>query len=106
MTDTPWNERERLYQKRWDSLSPSAQLPNQLAGRTAVGCGATHHVMERCDFACTCCYLGPVLRMRWNWCALSKTPAMARQWMWGVIGEVVAEGINCEDDTSPAVANS
>lgn len=59
MSKDPWQERAKLYQQRWDSLVPAAQLPNQLAGRTAVGCGATHHVMERCDFSCTCCYLGP-----------------------------------------------
>ena len=32
----------------------------QLAGVAAVGCGATHGVMERCNFACTSCYLSDV----------------------------------------------
>ncbi|MCH6256198.1 hypothetical protein MLD52_06535 [Puniceicoccaceae bacterium K14] len=54
-----WEERRRLYGERWRSLPNSARVPGQLAGRAAVGCGATHHVMERCNFSCTCCYLGP-----------------------------------------------
>ncbi|MEX2581381.1 MAG: hypothetical protein WD342_20155 [Verrucomicrobiales bacterium] len=52
-------ERRRLLEARWDSLPETLRHPTQLAGRTAVACAATHHVMERCDFACTCCYLGP-----------------------------------------------
>lgn len=51
-------EKRRLLQKRWDSLAPELQTSRQLAGKTAVSCGATHHVMERCNFSCTCCYLG------------------------------------------------
>jgi len=31
--------------------------PDQLLGRYYAGCGATWGVMERCDFACTACYL-------------------------------------------------
>lgn len=55
----PADERRRLLQARWDSLPAALRHPTQLAGRTAVACGATHHVMERCNFSCTCCYLGP-----------------------------------------------
>lgn len=54
-----WVERRRLYKERWRSLPESTRNSKQLAGRVAVGCGATHHVMERCNFSCTCCYLGP-----------------------------------------------
>jgi len=32
---------------------------HQMLGKAAVACGATHHVMEKCNFSCTCCYLGP-----------------------------------------------
>ena len=52
-------ERERLLQDRWDSLPPKLKTPTQMLGKAAVACGATHHVMERCNFSCTCCYLGP-----------------------------------------------
>ena len=51
-------EKRRLLAERWESLPESVRVPGQIAGRAAVACGATHHVMERCDFACTCCYLG------------------------------------------------
>lgn len=56
---SPAAERRRLLQARWDALPAALRQPTQLAGRTAVACGATHHVMERCNFSCTCCYLGP-----------------------------------------------
>lgn len=52
-------EIEKLLQERWDSLPKSLQTPTQMLGKAAVACGATHHVMERCNFSCTCCYLGP-----------------------------------------------
>ncbi|MBD3867342.1 MAG: radical SAM protein [Acidobacteria bacterium] len=32
----------------------------QAAGRSHVACGATHGVMEHCDFACSSCYLTPI----------------------------------------------
>jgi len=51
-------ERKSLLRARWDTLPSELKLSNQLAGKTAVACGATHHVMERCNFSCTCCYLG------------------------------------------------
>ncbi|MGF1483408.1 MAG: hypothetical protein ACFBZ8_03490 [Opitutales bacterium] len=42
---------------QWTRLPESLRTENQICGRTGVGCAATHHVMERCDFGCTCCYL-------------------------------------------------
>jgi len=57
--ETERGERERLLRERWAALPEALKHPAQLAGRSAVACGATHHVMERCDFACSCCYLGP-----------------------------------------------
>ena len=50
---------ESLLQNRWNSLPESLRTPTQMLGKAAVACGATHHVMERCNFSCTCCYLGP-----------------------------------------------
>ena len=32
-------------------------LPHQFLGRMSTGCPATHSIHERCDFACTACYL-------------------------------------------------
>jgi len=58
-TTSSEKELETLLKKRWESLPPATQTPNQMIGRTAVACGATHHVMEKCNFSCTCCYLGP-----------------------------------------------
>lgn len=52
-------ETEKLLQERWETLPKSLQTPTQMLGKAAVACGATHHVMERCNFSCTCCYLGP-----------------------------------------------
>lgn len=51
-------EKSLLLAERWKTLPSSIKTMNQLAGKTAVACGATHHVMERCNFSCTCCYLG------------------------------------------------
>jgi len=50
-------ERLRLNQERWDSLPDKLRVADQAAGRGYVSCGATHGVMERCDFGCTSCYL-------------------------------------------------
>lgn len=57
----PQNAREvqTLLAKKWDELPKELQQPTQLLGQAAVACGATHHVMERCNFSCTCCYLSP-----------------------------------------------
>ncbi len=51
-------EKKKLLAQRWDTLPESVKTKTQLIGKTAVACGATHHVMERCNFSCTCCYLG------------------------------------------------
>ena len=48
------------YRARWVSLPDHLQLPQQLAGVGAVACGATHSLMEKCNFACTSCYLSDV----------------------------------------------
>ncbi len=50
-------ERIRLNQERWAGLPDALRVPEQAAGRGYVSCGATHGVMERCDFGCTSCYL-------------------------------------------------
>ncbi len=48
------------YQNRWDTLPEHLRVPQQLAGVGAVACGATHSIMEKCNFACTSCYLSDV----------------------------------------------
>jgi len=50
-------ERLRLNARREADLPPSVRGPSQLAGVGHHSCGATYGVMERCDFACTSCYL-------------------------------------------------
>ncbi|MEM7199959.1 MAG: hypothetical protein AAF628_06820 [Planctomycetota bacterium] len=50
-------EARALLRERWATLPPSAQTVTQLAGVAGVACGATHGVLERCNFACTSCYL-------------------------------------------------
>lgn len=54
------SERRQLNRDRWQSLPESLRVPQQTMGRGHHSCGATHGVMERCDFACTSCYLSPV----------------------------------------------
>ncbi len=51
-------QKAELLAKRWEGFPESLRTNRQLAGKTAVSCSATHHVMERCNFSCTCCYLG------------------------------------------------
>ena len=41
-------------------MPESLRTPQQAAGRTHVACGATHGVLERCNFSCTACYLTPI----------------------------------------------
>ncbi|MDB4265517.1 hypothetical protein N9891_02070, partial [bacterium] len=48
-----------LLEEKWNELPEELHFPTQLLGKTVVACGATHHVMERCNFSCTCCYLSP-----------------------------------------------
>lgn len=49
-----------LLRRRWEELPASVRTPNQLAGVGGVACGATHGIHERCNFACTSCYLSDV----------------------------------------------
>src|SRR5690242_18852836 len=51
-------EKRALLAERWAALDPTLRLPGQGLGRKATGCGATMGIQPRCDFACTCCYLG------------------------------------------------
>jgi len=48
---------ERLLKQRWDELPARVKTSTQLAGVVGVACGATHSIMERCNLACTSCYL-------------------------------------------------
>ena len=50
-------ERRRLNDSRWNELPQDLCLPNQTMGRSHHSCGATYGVLERCNFACTSCYL-------------------------------------------------
>jgi molybdenum cofactor biosynthesis enzyme MoaA len=53
-------ERRELCRERWESLPDGLRTPRQVIGRAHVGCGATHGVLERCNFGCTACYLTTV----------------------------------------------
>ncbi len=62
MTTTPScfaDQATRLDAKRQE-LPEGVRSPQQLAGVGAVACGATHSLMERCNFTCTSCYLSEV----------------------------------------------
>lgn len=48
----------RLGARRFQALPDSLKTPEQIIGFGHHSCGATHGVLERCDFACTSCYLG------------------------------------------------
>ncbi len=54
------NARHKLYQECWDRLTPHLKAPQQLAGVAGVACGATHSIMEKCNFSCSSCYLSDV----------------------------------------------
>ncbi|MEM7245605.1 MAG: radical SAM protein [Acidobacteriota bacterium] len=54
------DEREALNREQWERLPERLRTPQQASGRAYVGCGATHGVMERCNFSCTSCYLSDV----------------------------------------------
>ena len=41
----------------WKRLPETAKGPTQFLGRQYAGCGATIGAMQKCDFACTGCYL-------------------------------------------------
>lgn len=51
-------ERHRGSEERFESLPASLKTEEQILGVAHHSCGATHGVMERCDLACTSCYLG------------------------------------------------
>lgn len=53
-------ERRRLNEERWTLLPEHLRTEQQTMGRGHHSCGATYGVMERCDFACTSCYLSKV----------------------------------------------
>ncbi|WP_199184324.1 hypothetical protein [Cryobacterium sp. Y62] len=42
--------------KRWKELPEHAKTPNQLLGRSAIGCEGTHGVFLKCDLTCSPCY--------------------------------------------------
>ena len=50
-------ERRALLKARWRDLPSTLRTDQQVAGRGGVACGATWGVMEKCNFACTSCYL-------------------------------------------------
>jgi hypothetical protein len=49
--------RQTFYRRRWLELPAQVQTDAQLAGVAGVACGATHGIMEKCNFSCTSCYL-------------------------------------------------
>ncbi len=51
-------ERQRRSRERFEALPEALQTDEQIIGLAHHSCGATHGVMERCDLACTSCYLG------------------------------------------------
>ena len=56
MTESPVELKKR-YLSRLDDLPGHLDVSEQVAGYGAVACGATHSIIERCNFACTSCYL-------------------------------------------------
>lgn len=48
---------QQRYLEKWKELPEHLRTPQQVAGIRAVACGATHSLMEKCNFACTSCYL-------------------------------------------------
>ena len=68
---TPRSERlaehRELMARRWSELPETVRTPTQLAGVGGVACGATHGILERCNFACTSCYLTEIA---------NRTPAL------------------------------
>lgn len=49
-----------LFAARRAELAASLRTPQQFIGTNSVGCGATHGIMEKCNFSCTSCYLSDV----------------------------------------------
>jgi molybdenum cofactor biosynthesis enzyme MoaA len=54
------DDRTTILDAKWTELPEDVRSPQQLAGVGAVACGATHSLMERCNFSCTSCYLSEV----------------------------------------------
>lgn len=50
-------ERRRLNRERREELPAHLRSPQQAMGVSHHACGATHSILERCNFACTSCYL-------------------------------------------------
>ena len=50
-------ERHRVNSARYAGLPEALKTPEQIIEHSHHSCGATHGVLERCDFACTSCYL-------------------------------------------------
>ena len=50
-------EQGKLFKARWAQLPAQLRRPQQFIGVNSVACGATHSIMEKCNFACTSCYL-------------------------------------------------
>ena len=42
--------------RRWAELPEHVKTPNQLLGRSAIGCEGTHGVFPKCDLTCSPCY--------------------------------------------------
>ena len=57
MRSTETQQRRSLVEARWQDLPAPVRTEQQLAGRGGVACGATWGVMEKCNFACSSCYL-------------------------------------------------
>ena len=59
VTGTPhgFADQRPLLDAKWQELPEGLRSPQQLAGVGAVACGATHSLVERCNFSCTSCYL-------------------------------------------------
>ena len=54
----PWiRGRDEANRRAWERLPRELRRPGQIFGRQQPGCAATYHVMERCNFSCTACYL-------------------------------------------------
>jgi MoaA/NifB/PqqE/SkfB family radical SAM enzyme len=54
------SEKLQLIRERWDTLDEKLKFPQQTAGVYNNACGATHSIMEKCNFACTSCYLSDI----------------------------------------------
>ncbi|WP_258802342.1 hypothetical protein [Pseudarthrobacter sp. NS4] len=49
-------ESRAALDRRWAELPQHVKTPEQLLGRTAVGCEGTHGVFPKCNLTCTPCY--------------------------------------------------